>query len=110
MNKHQNFTAMPIDPNEKGGLRAYYADPKALHVLLWCPNYERKYVIFDGEKFWLFHPDNWEGRVEFKGAIPYLCLCAAYSAFGRNLPFKIRDIDIDTINKFPHWQEYENSL
>lgn len=106
MNKHQNFVAMSVDKTA-GKLYERFADPRALHVLLWSPNLPRHTIVFDGERFWMFQGVNWQGRVEFKGAIPYLRLLPAYSAFTLQLPFKIREINH---SQYEFWYQYENSL
>lgn len=107
MNKHQNFVAMPVD-NTTGKLSNRFTDPRALHVLLWCPNLPRHRIVFDGERYWMFQNANWQARVEFKGAIPYLRLLPAYSAFTLELPFKIRKI-VDE-DQYDYWYQYVNSL
>lgn len=92
-----------------GGILPATTDPKALHVLLRSPNLPTCNVVFDGEKYWFYNPAvGWDSRREFKGHIPTLRVCAAYSACTAGLPFKVRAIDIAFANDT--WENYLKSL
>ena len=99
----------PIPRGNTGGILSATTDPQALHVLLRSPNLPTCNIVFDGEKYWFYNPvAGWDSRREFKGHIPTLRVCAAYSACTEDLPFKVRDIDIAFAGDT--WENYLKSL
>lgn len=105
----KKFYEIKQDDNKAKKPLGHFADENALHVILWCPNLPNHYVMYDGNKYWMFNAlstNGWASRVEFKGHIYTLRVLAAYTAFTlyHQWDFKVRYIPL----KFSHmwWGDY----
>lgn len=95
------FTVMPKTGNQ-------YKHPNAMHVILSSPNLPTRYIVFDGEKYWMTRLQDWDARVEYKGATDYLFIQPSYMGFMYDLPFVVRDIPIEVTSMY--WYQYQNTL
>lgn len=109
-NKKPKFYTMKQDDNPEGKRFGKFADPNALHVMLWSPNYPRHNILYDGEKYWIFlggGTDGYKDRKEYQGSTDYLRIVPAHAAilYSYQWDFKVRDIPVDVTEQYL-WGEY----
>lgn len=102
----KSYRHIPRGENQK--LMDCVSDAAAIHVLLHSMQYPTQYIVWDGDKYWMFNalsPHGWGKKVEYRGHTHHLKICPAYMAAVLMLPFKIRDVAAEWWHG--NWGDYQ---
>lgn len=102
-----------IEQKDEKMLMERISDDNALHVILFSPNLPCHWIIWDGEKYWLFNASShqgWAQRIEYRGYTATLRVCSPHiaAAIAHQFPFKLRRIPLNY--SMMMWKDYLNKI